>query len=70
MTANVVDLIQLASPFDVPNGDYKGAWTSYRVIVTVFATTYELKVDVGVRGLAVPCIVKVRNGEITVTAKD
>lgn len=67
--ARVIDVIQLASPFDLPSGDYKGAWSGYRVLVTIFATTYELKVDVGVHGLAVPCIVKIRNGEITVRTK-
>lgn len=67
IAARVIDVVQLASPWEIPNGKYKGKWTGHHVLVTIYATTYELQTDIGTRGRNQPCVVTVSSGTITVS---
>lgn len=58
----VVDFISL------PDGNYPGSWGGYGVEFEVNNRKIHLSVENGVRTIAMPCMVHIRNGEITVTA--
>ena len=52
----------------IPRGEYRGTWTAYAARVKIGDVTYEVQTDLGVRGIDVPCVVRVLSGEILVEA--
>jgi hypothetical protein len=53
----------------VPDGEYAGLWSGYRVSFETPYGQYEGTSTVGVRGMNIPCTVKVEQGQFTITAK-
>jgi len=53
----------------VPDGEYLGTWSGYTVKFDTPCGTYEGKSTVGVRGMNVPCVVKVKCGQFKVTSR-
>lgn len=53
---------------DLPNGRYDGLWSGYQVIVNLEDEQIKLKTKNGVRGINVPCIVIVDNGNVRIEA--
>lgn len=54
---------------DVPPGVYEGRWSGYEVLVEIGGRLYEMKTQNGIRGLSVPCTVRVsERGDIGVGA--
>lgn len=53
----------------VPDGDYQGTWSGYTVKFETPHGAYEGKSTVGVRGMNVPCTVKVKCGQFKVTSR-
>lgn len=58
--------VQIIAPSKIPEGDYPGSWSGYVVLAGIGNVVYELQTEDGVRGLNVPCTIKVRDGVATV----
>lgn len=69
MKAKVKKLVKLVKQ-DVqeklPNGSYSGVWGGYVVEFYIDGEKFEASTDVGVRGINIPCVVSINNGEITI----
>jgi hypothetical protein len=50
-----------------PDGEYPGVWSGYVVEFSIAGFRFRLKTDTGVRGMNVPCVVKVESGAVTVS---
>lgn len=48
------------------NGSYRGLWTGYKVRVQIGIYSYDFDASEGVRGMNVPCVVHVKDGEYLV----
>jgi hypothetical protein len=53
----------------VPDGEYQGTWSGYTVKFETPFGAYEGKSTVGVRGMHVPCTVKVKCGQFKVASR-
>lgn len=62
--------IKLEGVFSIPDGVYQGKWTAYvvRFEWPGHGTVQAKTVDVGVRGINVPCVVQITGGIATVRA--
>jgi hypothetical protein len=70
MTTTKIKSLDLIIPTEggVPDGDYQGLWSGYEVRVIINEQGYRLHTEDGIRGLNIPCVVRVRDGVISVTA--
>lgn len=50
----------------VPDGDYPGTWSGYTVLTSINSRAVQLRTVNGIRGINVPCVVRVRDGVIKV----
>ena len=69
MTTKITS-INLTIPTEggLPDGDYQGTWSGYEVRVIVNEQGYRMHTENGIRGLNIPCTVRVRAGVVTVDA--
>ena len=49
----------------LPDGLYNGTWGGYVIELKYNNDTYELVTEDGVRGINIPVIVEIREGEVT-----
>lgn len=64
-----IECVESVQPSQLPPGDYPGTWGGYEVDARIAGKTYRLKTSVGVRGIGVPCVVRVRPEGVTVDAQ-
>lgn len=69
MNTNVLSVQEIREITDtsiLPNGEYKGVWGGYRVLVKIDGVQYTLQTENGIRTPAAPCTVRIQDGNITV----
>lgn len=66
MAVSVTEVSKSVHVREIPDGVYEGFWSGYVVRFRVGGDSYEARVDVGVRGLNVPCKVTITLGEILI----
>jgi hypothetical protein len=52
---------------DIPDGTYEGLWSGYEVIIKGYEKV-GVKTTVGLKGFDIPCKIKVKNREATITS--
>lgn len=56
---------KLPQPATIPDGIYQGIWGGYKIEVKIKDKTYEMTTEEGVRGINVPVIITIKDGEAT-----
>jgi hypothetical protein len=64
----VGDIRRVVDRSEISDGEYFGVWSGYRLRFSTDSTTYEAETDKGVRGSNVHCMVRVKGGQIEITA--
>jgi hypothetical protein len=67
--ATVKEITRVKSIKKLPDGEYKGLWGGNIVNAFIGKHFYQLKVSVGIRTFAAPCVVTVKDGKATVRTK-
>ena len=68
MRTDATEVKLLVDAQTIQNGRYPGVWGAYVVRFSVGDVEYEAKTLTGVRTIAMPCIVVVENGDVSVEA--
>lgn len=63
----VKSIEQVRSVKKLPDGKYKGTWGAYRVTFGIGKKQYRMEMKDGIRTTAAPCIVTVKNGQVSVS---
>ena len=56
---------QVPKETTLPDGLYNGTWNGYVIELRYNKEAYELATEDGVRGINMPVVVKIKNGEVT-----
>lgn len=59
MKTSVVSVEQIFAITQLPRGTYSGTWSGYEVRVKIHDNSYRLTTKDGIRGIDVPCFVRV-----------
>ena len=57
---------QIVAGKDLPDGVYEGTWGGHEVKVSIEGIEYNIETDIGVRTFGMPCVVRIKAGEITI----
>ncbi len=66
--ATVISIQREVPAIHLPEGEHAGKWGGYVVNATIGGKSYVLHTNVGVRGMNVPCVVKVHGGIVSIAA--
>lgn len=69
MKTDVLEVWEDGSSNFIPDGTYDGTWTAFRVRFEAHGVKYSGNTKEGVRGMNVPCRVKVWHGILTVSVR-
>lgn len=69
MLTKVLSVVTCVPIRNLPNGDYAGTWGGYEVEVTIGDVDYIMKTKGGIRTISAPCVVRVKDGVVTVETK-
>lgn len=56
---------KLPQPATIPDGTYQGTWGGYKIEAKIRGKDYEMTTDDGVRGINVPVVITIKDGEAT-----
>ncbi len=63
----VYQIVEVSVENPIPDGSYGGIKGGYEVKFRVRDRSFKAKTTLGVRGMNIPCVVTVQDGEIVVT---
>jgi hypothetical protein len=63
-------VIEIPSPFLLPDGKYRGFWGGYEVSVATPKGVVVLKTELGIRTFALPVFVTIEGTKATVVPRD
>ena len=61
-----IETVEDVDPEYLPNGDYEALWGGYEVETVINGKKHRIYTTTGVRGMNIPCIVRVLNGVVSV----
>lgn len=66
MIATHAERVEDCSLRELPEGEYEGLLGGYVAEATICGEAYRFHLDTGVRGINIPCVVKVDGGTVAV----
>lgn len=69
MAVESISLTESVNPADLPEGDYPGVWGGYIVRTEIQGKRYCIQSSTGVRGMNIPCTVRVKGGKVVILPK-